>query len=73
MFSETEPEVAVVNGLTEEAKEVGMIPDSEESGDTGGKHRGEGESETACTDLSDKENLDILKEICDSLSMGMQA
>jgi hypothetical protein len=29
MFSETELEAAVVNPLTEEAKEVGMIPDSE--------------------------------------------
>jgi hypothetical protein len=66
MFSETEPEGAVVNALTEEAEEVGMILDSKESGDTEGKRRGEDESETACTDLSDKVKLETLKEIHDS-------
>jgi hypothetical protein len=66
MFSETEPEGAIVNALPEEAEKVGMIPDGEESGDTEGKRRGEDESETACTDLSDKEKLEILKEIHDS-------
>lgn len=30
MFSETEAEGAIVNALMEEAKEVGVIPDSEE-------------------------------------------
>jgi hypothetical protein len=53
MFSEKELEGAI-NALTEEAKEVGMIPDSEESGDTAGKFRGEDKSETAFTDLIDK-------------------
>jgi hypothetical protein len=43
-----------------------MIPDSEESGDTEGKRRGEDESETARTDLSDKVKLEISKEIRDS-------
>jgi len=57
MFSETEPEGAIVNALLEEAEKVGMIPDSEESGDTEGKRGREDESETVCTDLSDKEKL----------------
>jgi hypothetical protein len=34
MFSETEPEGAIVNALTREAEEVGMTPDREESGNT---------------------------------------
>jgi hypothetical protein len=66
MFSETEPEGAIVNALMREAKEVGMILDSEESGNTEGKRRGEDELETACTDLCDKEKLETLKEIYDS-------
>jgi len=70
MFSETEPEGAIVNALMEETKEAGVIPDSEESGDTEGKCRGEDESETACTDLCDKEKLETLKEIYDSLIDG---
>jgi len=55
-------EVAIV-ALVKKAKELGMIPDSEESGDTEQKCRG---SETACTALSQKEKLEILKEIHDS-------
>jgi hypothetical protein len=43
-----------------------MTPDSEESGDTEGKSRREDESEIVCTDLSEKEKLEILKEIHDS-------
>ena len=34
MFSEKESGGATVNALTEEAEEVGIIPDIEESGDT---------------------------------------
>jgi hypothetical protein len=66
MFSETEPEGANVNALKEEAQEVGMIPDSEKSGNTERIRRGEDESETACRDLIEKEKLEILKEIHDS-------
>jgi hypothetical protein len=66
MFSETEPEGAIVNALTREAEEVGMTPDREESGNTERKSRREDESETACRDLSEKEKWEILKEIHDS-------
>jgi len=66
MFSETEPEGTIVNALTGEAEEVGMIPESEGSGDTERKCRGEGESETACRYISGKEKLEISKEIHDS-------
>ena len=38
-----------------------IIPDSEESGDTEEKRRGEDKLETASTDLGDKEKLEILK------------
>jgi hypothetical protein len=41
-------------------------PCSEESGGTVRKPRGEDESQTACTDVSEKEKLEILKEIHDS-------
>jgi hypothetical protein len=37
MFSETESEEAIVNVLKGEAAEAGVIPDSEESGNTEGK------------------------------------
>jgi hypothetical protein len=63
MFSETEPEGAKVNVLTGEAERVGVTPDIEESGNKERKRRGEDESETACRDLSEKEKLEILKEI----------
>jgi hypothetical protein len=43
-----------------------MIPDIEESGDTGEKRRGDVKLGTTCTDLCDKMELDILKEIHDS-------
>ena len=43
-----------------------MITDIEESGDTEEKQGGDDELVTACTDLSDKEELEILKEIHDS-------
>jgi hypothetical protein len=66
MFSQTKLEGAIVNALTKEAEEVGMTPDREESGNTERKSRGEDESETACRDLSEKEKLEILKEIHDS-------
>jgi hypothetical protein len=66
MFSETEPGGATVNALTEEAENAGMIPDNGELGDTERKRRGEDELETACTDFSYKEKLEILKEIHDS-------
>jgi len=46
MFSETEPEGAVVNTLTGEAEKVGTIPSSEVPGNTERKSRGEEESET---------------------------
>lgn len=65
MFSETEPGGATVNALKEEAGEVGLIPDSEESGDTEEKRRGEDELETASIGFGDKEKLEILKEIHD--------
>ena len=66
MFSEPESEGAIVNALTGETEEVGVIPDSKESGKTERKHRGEDESEAACRDLSEKEKSKILKEIHDS-------
>jgi hypothetical protein len=62
IYSDTEPEEAIVNALTQETENIGAIAGRDESGDT----REEGESETAYTDLSDKEKLEILKEIHDS-------
>ena len=50
----------------EAEEEVGMILDSEGSGDTERKHRGQDESETACRDFSKNEKLEIQKEIHDS-------
>jgi hypothetical protein len=41
VFSETGPEGATVNALTGEAEEVSVVPDSEESGSTERKRRGE--------------------------------
>ena len=46
-----------MNALTEEAEEVVVIPESEESGDTEEKRRGKNELEKACTDVNDKEKL----------------
>ena len=66
MFSETEWEGATFNDLTEKEEEVGMITDIEESGDTEEKRGGDDELGTACTDLSDKEEFEMLKEIHDS-------
>jgi len=43
-----------------------MKPDSGDSGVTEGKRKGKDESETVCRDLSEKEKLEILKEIHDS-------
>jgi len=43
-----------------------MEPNSEESVVTEGKRKGKDESETVCTVLSEKEKLEILKEIHDS-------
>jgi hypothetical protein len=66
MFSEIEPEGAILNALTGVAEEVGMTPESEELENTERKRRGEDESETAYRDLSEKEKLEILKETHDS-------
>ena len=41
------------NALTGETEEVGVIPDSEEMGNTERKRRGEDESEGACRNLSE--------------------
>jgi len=66
IFSETEPRGETVHALTEKAEELNVIQDSEESGDTEEKRRGKDELETACDGSSDKEKLEILKEIHDS-------
>ena len=66
MFSEAVSEGAIINALTGEAEEVGMKPESDESGNTEGKHKGIDESEIVCRDLSEKEKLEILKEFHDS-------
>lgn len=63
---------ATVNALREKEEEVGMIPDIEESWDTEEKCRGDDELGTTCTDLDDKEELDILKEI-HNYPIGMHA
>jgi hypothetical protein len=66
MFSETESEEKIVNALTGEAEEAGVIQDSEESRNTERKRREEDESEAACRGLSEKEKSKILAEIHDS-------
>lgn len=66
MFVETEPEVASVNALTEEVEEIGIKLNSDESGDTEEKRGVVDKVEAACAVLSDKEKLEILKEIHDS-------
>jgi hypothetical protein len=66
MFSETEPEGAIVNALTGETEKVGTIPSRELPGNTERKSRGEDESETSSRFLSEKGKLEILKEINDS-------
>jgi hypothetical protein len=63
MFSETGPEGAAVNTLTQGTEDIGTMPDSEEPRE---RRRGADESEEAYTDLSEKEKLEILKEIHDS-------
>jgi hypothetical protein len=68
MFSETEG--AIANASTGKAEEVGMIPDSEEPGNTERKRSEEDESQTACRDLNEKEKIEILKEIHDSPTGG---
>jgi hypothetical protein len=65
-FAETEPEGESVNALTEEVEEIGIKCNSEESGDTEEKRGGADKVETAYAKLSDKEKLEILKEIHDS-------
>jgi len=52
MFSEAVSEGAIINALTGEAEEVGMKPDSVESGITKGKRKSKDESETVCRDLT---------------------
>jgi hypothetical protein len=65
MFSEIEPDGAILSALSGVAEEVGMTPESEESGNNERQRRREDESETAYRDLSGKEKLEILKKTHD--------
>ena len=73
MFPETEPGGTTVIALTEEAEKILVTPDNEDLGDTEEKRGGEDGLETACTNFSYREKLEILKEIHDSLIGGHAA
>jgi len=66
MVSKAVSEGAIINALTGEAEEVGMKPDTRESAVNDRKRKEKDELQTVCRDLSEKEKLEILKEIHDS-------
>jgi len=63
MFSEAVTKGAIIIVLTGETEKVDMKPDSEESGVTERKHKDKDESQAVSRDISEKEKLEILKEI----------